>query len=223
MGKPDQYIPITCLNTGYKLLTAVITILLRQHVDKHSIFPAKQRALRKEKCGCLDALLIDSMVNEEVRHQRKKLLVAWVDYSKSFDRVPHVWLLGVLNSIRAPAYLRRCVANLLPLWATQFKMGFGRNTVKVYLHYCCGLFQGDSLSPLLYCLSIVPLSHALRSIDGYKSRSFGACVSHLLFMNDLKVYVRDERAMKKILSLVDRVSKAVGMELGLQKCAVRTS
>ena len=45
-------------------------------------------------------------------------------------------------------------------------------------------------------------------------------MTHLLFMDDLKVYARDERAMKKALSLVDRVSKAVGMELGLWKCAM---
>ena len=152
----------------------MITTLLRQHVDKHSIFPAEQRALLKEKRGCLDALLVNSMVNEEVRHRRKKLSVAWVDYIKAFDRVPHGWLLEVLESIRAPKYLRRCVANLLPLWATQFKLGFGRNTVKVDLHYRRGLFQGDSLSPLLFCLSVL---HALRSINGYKSRSFGGRVT----------------------------------------------
>ena len=45
-------------------------------------------------------------------------------------------------------------------------------------------------------------------------------MTHLLFMDDLKVYARDERAMKKALSTVDRVSKEVGMELGLHKCAV---
>ena len=103
----------------------------------------------------------------------------------------------MLDSIRAPAYLPRCVANLLSLWASQFKLGFGRNAVKVDLHYHRGLFQGDSLSPLLFCLSIMPLSHVLRSIDSYKSRSFGGRVTHLLFMDDLKVYARDDRAMKK--------------------------
>ena len=39
-------------------------------------------------------------------------------------------------------------------------------------------------------------------------------------MDDLKVYARDERAMKKALFLMDRVSKAVGMEVGLWKCAI---
>lgn len=43
-GKPHQYRPITCLNTGYRLLTAVITFLLRQHVVEHAIIPAEQKA-----------------------------------------------------------------------------------------------------------------------------------------------------------------------------------
>ena len=160
------------------------------------------------------------MVNGEVRHRRKRLSVAWVDYSKAFNRVLHGWLLEVLDLIRAPMYLLRCVANLLSLWVTQFRVGFGRNAVKLDQHYRRGLFQGDSLSSLLFCLSIMPLSHALRSVVGYKSKSFGGRVMHLLFMDDLKIYARDERAMKKALFLVDRVSKAVGMELGLRKCAV---
>lgn len=42
-------------------------------------------------------------------------------------------------------------------------------------------------------------------------------LTHLLFMDDLKVYTR---APGRALKVLDRVSRAVGMELGLQKCAV---
>ena len=41
-----------------------------------------------------------------------------------------------------------------------------------------------------------------------------------LFMDDLKVYARNPRALETALGVVKRVSCAVGMELGLQKCAV---
>ena len=41
-----------------------------------------------------------------------------------------------------------------------------------------------------------------------------------LFMDDLKVYTRNPRALETALGVVNRVSCAVGMELGLQKCAV---
>ena len=155
VGKPDQYRPITCLNTGYKFFTVVFTTLLRCPIDKHPIFPAEQRALRKDRCGFLNALMFDSMVNGQVHHRWKRLSVAWVNYSKVFNSVPHGWLLEVPDLIRAPVYLRRCVANPLPLWATQFRMGFGQNAMKVDLHYCHGLFQGDSLSPLIFCLSTI--------------------------------------------------------------------
>ena len=64
-GKADQYRPITCLNTVYKLLTAVITNLLQAHVKEYAIILAEQRALQKGRRGCLDALMSDSMVTQE--------------------------------------------------------------------------------------------------------------------------------------------------------------
>ena len=45
-------------------------------------------------------------------------------------------------------------------------------------------------------------------------------MTHLLFMDDLKVYARRSRALETALGVVDRVLRAVGMELGLWKCAV---
>ena len=41
-GRPDQYRPITCLNTSYKLLTAVLTEVLYEHVKLYDILPKEQ-------------------------------------------------------------------------------------------------------------------------------------------------------------------------------------
>lgn len=219
-GKPDQYRPITCLNTGYKLLTAVITILLRQHVVEHAILPAEQKALHSGRRGCLEALLIDSTIVHEARTDKRNLSVAWIDYSKAYDRVPHDWILEMLDTIKAPEPLRRCVAALIPKWQSEFKCGMGRAAVRTDLVFKRGLFQGDSLSPLLFCLCIAPLSSALRATSGFKSRVLGSSISHTLFMDDLKVYGGCKSSLRYMLTLIDRVSKAVGMQLGLSKCAV---
>ena len=205
------------MNTGYKLLTAVISVELHRHVDERDIFPAEQKALRRRQRGCLDALAVDFMLASA---KRLNLSVAWVDYKKAYDRVPHDWLLHVLDTIRVPAPLRQCIARLLPRWRLQFELGRGRNAVKVNLVFRHGLFQGNSLSPLLYCLSIVPLSHALRRTKGVGCGTVGNRVTHSFFMNDLKVYATGERALKVALSTVDRISQAVGMELGLKKCGM---
>lgn len=219
-GRPDQYRPITCLNTGYKLFTAVLTTLLRQHVDEHEILPPEQKALRPRRRGCLDALVLDTEVAAEARRSGKDLSVAWVDYSKAYDRVPHSWLVEMLTNIKAPRPIRRCIENLILKWRSTFGCGVGRNAVKVDLEYRRGLFQGDSLSPLLFCLSIAPLSHELRKHSGFRSSVLEDNITHTMFMDDLKLYASGKTSLEQMLTLVDRVSQAVGMQLGLTKCAV---
>ena len=92
--------------------------------------------------------------------------------------------------------------------------------MKAELEYRRGLFQGDSLSPLLFCLCLAPLSHALREMDGYRCGLLDEPITHQLFMDDLKVYAKGKKALGVVLDTVDRVSAAIGMKLGLRKCAV---
>ena len=95
----------------------------------------------------------------------------------------------------------------------------GEDAVRTELQFRRGPFQGDSLSPLLFCLSIAPISHALRKSKGFSMPYLGSPVTHLFFMDDLKVYAKNAKQLGAKLQVVDRVSRAVGMELGLRKCA----
>ena len=61
-GRPEQYRPITCLNTSYKLLTGALACLLGKHVETNGLIPYEQKALRKGRRGCVDALLYDSSI-----------------------------------------------------------------------------------------------------------------------------------------------------------------
>ena len=66
-----------------------------------------------------------------------------------------------------------------------------------------GIFQGDSLSPLLFVLVLLyfPLSIILRKVYsvGYEMTKDGCRINHLLFMDDLKLFAKNE---KEINSLV---------------------
>ena len=59
----------------------------------------------------------------------------------------------------------------------------------------------------------------MRLGPGYECAHLDHPMTHL-FMDNLKVYARNPRALETALGVVDRVSCAVGMELGLRKCAV---
>ena len=78
--RPEQYQPIICLNTGYKLLTAVMTEVLYDHAIMHLYLLLEQRAICRGHRGCLDALMVDSMVAKEVMVRHCDLSVAWIDY-----------------------------------------------------------------------------------------------------------------------------------------------
>ena len=52
-----------------------------------------------------------------------------------------------------------------------------------------GIFQGDSLSPLVLVLALIPLSSILRkATTAYEFSETKEKINHLLFMDDLKLY-----------------------------------
>ena len=62
-----------------------------------------------------------------------------------------------------------------------------------------GIFQGDSLSPLLFVLVMIPLTIFLRKEKfGYRftKDTSGNILNHLLFMDDLSYMVRTRRCWR---------------------------
>ena len=83
-----------------------------------------------------------------------------------------------------------------------------------------GMFQGDSFSPLLFCLALVPLTSELAtSRYGYKISNTSAPICNLFYMDDLKLYSKNEQEQFGELKIVKQFSHDIGMEFGLEKCA----
>ena len=59
-----------------------------------------------------------------------------------------------------------------------------------------GIFQGDSLSPLVFVLALIPVSLILRKTKtAYRFSERKEKINHLLFMDDLKLYSRSEKGL----------------------------
>ena len=84
-----------------------------------------------------------------------------------------------------------------------------------------GIFQGDSFISLLFVMVMAPLSMILKGESkGYKLCNTGKLVNHLLFMDDLRLYASSQRELDSLVKVVESYSRDIGMEFGMDKCAV---
>ena len=83
-----------------------------------------------------------------------------------------------------------------------------------------GIFQGDSLSSLLFVACLIPLTQILRKVKCGHALKNGDKLNHLLFMDGLKLFVKDEKEINGLLSTVQICSNDVQMEFGIKKCGI---
>jgi len=83
-----------------------------------------------------------------------------------------------------------------------------------------GIFQRDCLLPLLFCIALIPLTNELNRADcGYQVHGTERKISHLLYMDDLKLLGRNENDLKNEIKIVQTINKDINMNFGLEKCA----
>ena len=84
-----------------------------------------------------------------------------------------------------------------------------------------GIFQGDSLSPLLFVLCMVPVSFVLRrSNAGYVWGERESKIKHLLLMDDLKLFGKSYEQVDSLVQTVHTFSTAIAIEFGIKKCGM---
>jgi hypothetical protein len=70
-----------------------------------------------------------------------------------------------------------------------------------------GIFQGDSLSPLLFCTALVPLTNELnRSKCGYQVYGTERKINHLLYTDDMKLTGRSQEELRSEIKIVKTFS-----------------
>ena len=57
------------------------------------MLPEEQKGCRKGSRRTNDLLYIDRAVIKEVKSRNKNLAMAWIDYKKAYDMVPHSWII----------------------------------------------------------------------------------------------------------------------------------
>ena len=92
---------------------------------------------------------------KEVEQKKKNVAMTWVDYKKAHDMVPHSWLEECLEIFGSADNVRKLLSNSMKTCRAELT-AFGESLGDVQIKR--GIFQGDSLSPLLFVLALTPRS-----------------------------------------------------------------
>jgi len=197
---PGNYRTIACLNTCYKLVTGLMTRWICDDIKEvPSALPAEQMALKKGVWSTTHAHILDRTIVKDCVTRGRPLSIAWIDFAKAFDSVPHKYIVWILETIGVRESVRTLLARLMSDWELTFT-GFenGRLCSSRPLKVLNGVLQGDTLSPLLFCLSVSPISHYLNSnlqkyrtstgTIGGRATANSMELNHLYYVDDLVIY-----------------------------------
>ena len=178
----------------------------------------RSERVQKGSRGTNDLLYIDRAVIKEVKSRNKNLAMAWIDYKKAYDMVPHSWIIKYLDLFGVAENIKSFLVNSVAKWEVMLCSG---NSELGEVEIKRGIFQGDSLSPFVVVLALIPLSLILRKAKAaYEFSESKEKINYLLFMNDLKLYSRSEKRLDSLVQVVRVFSEDIGMEFGIEKCAM---
>ena len=204
-------------------MTGLIGKYMREHALENEVWDAGQLGAVEGVLGTVDQLIIDSCIMEEVKTYHRNLAVAFYDYQKAYDKVHHDWMIRVYEWIGIPTVVISLLRELMNKWKTRLELWKdGEKCVSRWIHIKCGFLQGDSYSPVGFCITEIPVAKLLEQSKGYRMGEPGkrdVSRTHSLFVDDLKVYQESHSLLKEINEVIVQASLDTGACYGVSKCA----
>ena len=193
---------------------------LSDHLLRNNIITPEQAGGKQGEWGTTEQLLINKSILNGARKHRRNLITVWLDYKKAFDSVPHSWLIQALKLAKVPQKVVNAIETLTNRRHTILTINNRDESMTTeIIKFLKGIFQGDSLSVLLFIISLNPLSFMLKKTKGYfigEKRE----INHTrnFFADDLKTFVQTSSSIQKQPDIITTFSKDINMNFGEGKC-----
>ena len=164
----------------------------------------------------VDQPLIDISVIRNCKRRKANPNMAWVDFRKAYDVVPHTWIIKNLKLICAATSIIALLKSTIIVWKTELISG-QINLSEVNINQ--GIFKEYSFPPLPFIASLFHLTLVLRKIkQGYLSETGKYKLKHLILMGDLKAYKRNQNGIDAFVRTVKIATKVSGMKFVSNMC-----
>ncbi|CAI2723786.1 unnamed protein product [Schistosoma spindalis] len=206
--KPENYRPVSLTSVVVKILEKIIRKELFQYLDVNRILSEKQHGFRIGY-SCLTNLLVTRESWCASKDQKLPVDVAYIDFSKAFDKVPHNRLLYKLKNVGIGGNLLTWIEDFLVGRQQRVRVNSKLSSWETVLS---GVPQGTVLGPVLFLLYVNDLPRLLSS-------------SVLLYADDVKIWrtIRcngDSLELQNDLKKLSEWSDTWQLPINTSKCVV---
>ena len=150
---PGNFRPIALSNCEGKIFFGLISQCAQQHMIKNKFFDHRlQKGFMPGVSGCLEHTTLLTEALRDAREHQRSICISWLDLRNAFGSVHHSFVLFALWHYRFLEFIRQ-------LFRSYY--GFLRIVVDVPacfrtkpIHFAIGVFQGCTLSPVLFNIVI---------------------------------------------------------------------
>jgi hypothetical protein len=222
---PKNYRPITMLNTCYKVFTSVLEGRVIKTLLETGNWDPEQHALISKRRGCLDAHLISEMVISTCQKITKAPInCAFIDFCKAYDSISHQALIRMVeatteSTINKPNRIVETLKALMPNWCTYITNTRGD---KIRIDIKRGIFQGDKMSPTLFCVALTVLKANYNRSMSIRTLVDNVQVDKICYMDDIKMFDTSLAGLGSKVNKIKGLAKLVGLEINEAKSGVLT-
>ena len=182
-NRPKQLQTHNLPSNDVEILTAQIREEIYYSLTNDGLFPDEQKGCCKGSRSTAELLYIDQHILNESKTRWKNLTMAWIDYKKTYDMVPHSWIISSFKMYKISHDVINFIDKTMKTCRVELIAG-GRRLAEAKIQR--GIFQGDDLSPSLFLIAMMPLNHILRKCTaGYKLSRSQEKINHLMYMDDI--------------------------------------
>ena len=206
--KPENYRPVSLTAVISKMLEHIIVSQIMDHLDRQNILHENQHGFRAKR-SCESQLLMTSDDIARQLNQGNQVDMAILDFSKAFDKVPHIRLSNKLHYYGIQGSTRIWIDNFLSNRQQQVVVD---NATSITTQVTSGVPQGTVLGPCLFLIYI-------NDIGDYVTSTIR------LFADDCVLYRpvtnnTDNKQLQEDLNKLVNWSNTWQMEFNVKKCAI---
>ena len=127
---PSNYWPTTCLPVVIKILSSIVTSWMSHHINANKIILNEKKGNRSNTYDTIDQLIINKMVMDNVKLKQRNISTAWIDFKKTFDSVPHDWIIETLKIHRFVLNTTKSLRKTMNKWKTLLHLNHRDGQIK---------------------------------------------------------------------------------------------